>query len=100
MSNLNGGHDVPLSGVFLSDHGFRNEARNLLKKQVSALGRQIHVERPVPSNYTVVFAIIKGGKKGWKRSLPFFSQLHLVRSAESLRNLGFEVRLERIDVVG
>ena len=84
--------------AFLSDAGFRDEARKLLKKQAPSLGSQIPVGRPTPSKYTVVFAIIKGGKKGWKRSLPFFSQLRLVRSAESLRNLGFEVRLERIGV--
>ena len=84
--------------AFLSDPGFRAVARKLLKEQASSLANQIPVGPPNTSKYTIVFAIIKGGKKGWKRSLPFFSQLHLVRSAESLRNLGFDVRLERIDV--
>lgn len=83
--------------TFLSDDSFRNEARNLLRQQAPSLASHVPAGRPDPTNYQVVFGIIKGGQ-GWKRSLPFFSKLHLARSAESLRRLGFDVRLERIKV--
>jgi uncharacterized protein (TIGR04141 family) len=83
--------------ALLSDATFRNEARELLTEQASSLASHIPAGRPDPAKYQVVFGIIKGGR-GWKRSLPFFSQLHLVRSAGALRRLGFEVRLERIEV--
>ncbi|MEQ8763233.1 MAG: TIGR04141 family sporadically distributed protein [Planctomycetota bacterium] len=83
--------------AFLSDDTFRKEARDLLTEQASSLASHIPAGRPDPAKYQVVFGIIKGGR-GWKRSLPFFSQLHLVRSAEALRRLGFDVRLERIEV--
>jgi len=84
--------------AFISDQKFRDEARKLLKQEASSLAAHVPVGRPDASKYQIVFAIIKGGGKGWKGSLPFFSQLHLVRSAEALRRLGFEVRLERIVV--
>jgi uncharacterized protein (TIGR04141 family) len=84
--------------AFLSDREFRAEARALLKKQASTLATHIPDARPDSTKYRVVFAIIKGGQQGWRTSLPFFSKLHLVRSAESLRTLGFDVRLERIEV--
>lgn len=83
--------------ALLSDEGFRMEARKLLGDQSTSLARQIPAGRPNPTNYRVVFAIIKGGQ-GWRRSLPFFSKLRLARSAEALRRLGFDVRLERINV--
>jgi len=83
--------------ALLSDETFRHEARKLLGSKASSLSNHIPAGRPDPTKYQVVFGIIKGGQ-GWKRSLPFFSQLHLVRSAEALRRLGFEVRLERIEV--
>jgi len=83
--------------ALLSDDTFRSEARRLISSKAPSLSSHIPTGRPDPTKYQVVFAIIKGGQ-GWKRSLPFFSQLHLVRSAEALRRLGFEVRLERIEV--
>ena len=83
--------------ALLSDVTFRDSARKLLGSKASSLLNHIPTGRPDPTKYQVVFGIIKGGL-GWKRSLPFFSQLHLVRTAEALRRLGFEVRLERIEV--
>ncbi|MEX2555581.1 MAG: DUF6119 family protein [Actinomycetota bacterium] len=83
--------------AFLSDEGFREEARVLLADRAASLAAHVPRDRPDPNRYRVVFAIIKGGP-GWRRALPFFSKLHLVRSAESLRTLGFDVRLERIEV--
>lgn len=85
--------------ALLSDDTFRREARALLSMQGSSLANHIPDGRLDPTRYRVVFGIIKGGE-GWKRSLPFFSKLHLVRTAESLRRLGFDVRLEQIKVRG
>jgi len=84
--------------TFLSDEKFRKEARKILKKQSCSIDKHIPIHRPNPNDYQVVFAIIKGGGRGWKRSLPFFSQLNLIRSADALRRLGLEVRLEQIKV--
>jgi len=83
--------------AFLSDEKFRRDARKLLEGHASSLAAHVPSSQPDPSEYRVVFAIIKAGQ-GWKRSLPFFSQLGLVRAAESIRRLGFDVRMERIDV--
>lgn len=85
--------------ALLSDDSFRGEARVLLREQASSLANHIPNGRPDTTLYRVVFGIIKGGQ-GWKRSLPFFSKLQLVRTAESLRRLGFDVRLEQIKVEG
>ena len=84
--------------ALLADEEFRREARTLLSGKSASLVQQIPVGRPDPTKYTVVFAIIKAGRMGWQRDLPFFSQLHLVRTAESLRTLGFNVRVARIGV--
>jgi len=83
--------------IFLTDATFRDEARVLLSEQAYSLASHVPSSRPDTTKYRVVFGIIKGGQ-GWKQSLPFFSQLHLVRSAESIRRLGFDVRLEKIKV--
>lgn len=83
--------------TFLDDPIFRDKVRDLFSEQAASLANHVPSGRPDSSKYVVVFAIIKGGR-GWKRSLPFFSQLNLVRSAEALRRRGFEVRLERIKV--
>ena len=83
--------------AFLSDERFRREARAHLRALARSLESHIPIGRPDPGRYTVVFGIIKDGQ-GWRRSLPFFSQLQLVRTAEALRRLGFEVRIERIGV--
>jgi len=85
--------------AFLWDKGFREELKRVLKGQsASSLADDIPADRPDPAQYQVVFGIIKGGREGWERPLPFFSQLHMVRTAEALRKLGFEARLERISV--
>ncbi len=84
--------------AFLFDAAFRREAREHLKRLAPSLAVHVPKGRPDPSGYTVAFAIIKEGGRGWKRSLPFFSQLQLARTTEALRRLGFEVRLEQIGV--
>lgn len=86
--------------AFLSDERFRQEARKHLRRRASSLAKHIPAGRPDPSRYQVVFAIIKGGGRGWKRTLPFFSQLQLARTAEAVRRLGFDVCLEQIKVGG
>lgn len=84
--------------TFIYDAAFRNGVRDVLKECSPSLAAHVPQSRPNPSRYQIVYAIIKGGTNGWKRSLPFFSQLHLVRSAESLRRIGFDVRLKRINI--
>ena len=83
--------------AFLSDSTYRKGVQTVLKEQARTLASHIPNDRPDPTQYRVVFAIIKGGR-GWKQSLPFFSQLQLVRAAESLRGQGLDVRLEAITV--
>ncbi|OJT21974.1 hypothetical protein BO221_24845 [Archangium sp. Cb G35] len=85
--------------TFLRDEHFRKS----FKAQVEALNPVIAkildspAEKPDPTKYEIVFAVItNAAKKSWPQALPFFSQLNLVRNAQRLRMFGFGVSLCRI----
>lgn len=84
--------------TLVSDARFRDQARELLGRQASSLRSHFSTKRPDASAFTIVFAIIAEVRRGWRKSLPFFSQLRLARTAEDLRRLGFEVRVEHVGV--
>ena len=84
--------------AFVSDDVFRKEVRKNLSRKAPSVGNQVPTGQPDPSRFKVAFGIIKGGPRGWRKSLPFFSKLNLVRTSEGLRRIGFDVRLERIGV--
>jgi uncharacterized protein (TIGR04141 family) len=84
--------------ALVSDAKFRESARRLLGEQAKSLRSHIPAGEPDRSKYRIVYAVIRGGGRGRMGVLPFFSQLRLVRSAQSLRRLGFEVRWDRIGV--
>jgi uncharacterized protein (TIGR04141 family) len=82
--------------ALVSDDQFRNEVRNHLSDVGSRWPGLIPVQRPEASEYKIVIAII--GLPGGRLSphLPFFSQINLLRTYESLTSLGFQVNTLRI----
>ena len=85
------------SDAFLSDAGVRREIRSKLKK----LGKPDHrklipTQRPVPSDYEIVYAVLAKNGTKWPPSLPFFSAVNLMHHASRIRNLGFKVSLQHI----
>lgn len=89
--------------TFLRDEGFRVRLQEILMPSHPTQARLLGdpVQRPEPSRFEIVFAIItEASRKDWPRALPFFSQLNLVRSAQRLRMLGFQVSLCRIGEEG
>jgi uncharacterized protein (TIGR04141 family) len=87
--------------TFLRDEKFRKEVKKVLEAQNPELAKRIGnpKDRPDPSQYEVVFAIITPPtKEKWPQALPFFSQLNLVRTASRLSLLGFRVALHRIEL--
>jgi len=55
--------------------------------------------RPNPSNFKIVYAIIAKLTRNWPLSLPFFSQLNLMQNAKLLQGLGYDVRLQCVDLL-
>lgn len=87
-----------ISGNLLArDISFRKNVRAKLK----LLGFPVKVvpleeSRFDTSRYTITFAIIGDEKKGFVKSLPFFSLLNLRLTAEELRIIGFKVKVKII----
>ncbi len=55
--------------------------------------------RPNPSDFKIVYAIIAKLTRNWPLSLPFFSQLNLMQNAKLLQGLGYDVRLQCVDLL-
>jgi uncharacterized protein (TIGR04141 family) len=86
--------------TFLSDEKFRKDVKKSIEKKNPALAHLLGdpKDRPDPSQYEVVFAVIAPPtREKWPQALPFFSQLNLDRTATRLKLLGFRVTLHRID---
>ena len=84
--------------LFLQDHGLRSAVRQSLtvagKTGHAAL---IPTDRPVPSDFEVVYAVlVKPGRGAWPPSLPFFSAVNLMHHASRVQNLGFRVSIRHI----
>ncbi len=91
--------------AFVSDEVFRKGFRREAKKREAKFGKQGFTKlipdgrsKPVPSNYTVVFGVMRhryaaSGKLG----LPFFSKVALRAVADRIGRMGFPVELHLID---
>jgi uncharacterized protein (TIGR04141 family) len=82
--------------LFLRDDTFRDSLRTVLKSQKPNLSSLVPKNRPMTSDYEVVYAIITDGQRKWPDSLPFFSQLYIRQNARRLRDFGYRVLLSRI----
>lgn len=79
--------------ALISDEDFRKDLRQHLKDIKSSWEKRIPVTKPDPRNYNVVFAILGTRQSHPGSELPFFSQLNLARTYESLTSLGFKVSI-------
>lgn len=79
--------------LFLSEEEFRVKANVLLP-----VTHQIPFpeQKPISSDYTVIFAIITNDEFGDKLSLPFFSRITFRKIHKELSNYGFSVKLAKI----
>jgi uncharacterized protein (TIGR04141 family) len=86
------------SDLFLQDEQLRNAVRQRLNElDKPAQAALIPNDRPEPSNYEVVYAVIAPPVHGaWPPSLPFFSSVNLMHHAKRVQNLGFRVSLQYV----
>ncbi len=84
--------------ALISDEEFRQDVRHILQEIQPAWQRLIPAAKPDPSEYCVVFAILGTKKPQPSKELPFFSQLNLARTYESLLSLGFRVAILGVGV--
>ena len=77
--------------VFLDSADFREKVN---RKLPAPYQQQDPVERPIASEYTIIFAIISGSDR--KLEIPFFSKVALKNAKRTLINLGFKVKLQKI----
>jgi uncharacterized protein (TIGR04141 family) len=83
--------------AFLQDREMRKQLRQKLK----AADKDPHVfviplNRPLASDYDVVYVILTEDKGHWPPALPFFSAVNLMHHASRIRNLGFDVSLQYV----
>lgn len=79
--------------ALLRDSRFREDARRHLRTIQRSFERRIPAHKPDPSRYRIVFAILGGDRNNPGETLPFFSQLNLVRTHQALMALGFDIRV-------
>src|SRR6266571_6040072 len=77
--------------AFLGDSGFRDGLRQVVNKLKPSFASLVPRERPDPSRYEVAYVIITKKPENVPKSLPFFSQLHLMQAAHRLRVMGYRV---------
>jgi uncharacterized protein (TIGR04141 family) len=87
---------------FLGDGGFREEFKKKVKAKNPTLAKLLGTpaNKPVPSEFEVIFAVISGASRTgakWPLSLPFFSLLNLTIAAARLELLGFRVGICHIN---
>lgn len=83
--------------VFYADPGFGNALKTRAATEISAAAAAVIPDaKPVPEQWTIVYAIITESTRPWPASLPFFSQLNFRNTAERLSRMGFNVGLARI----
>jgi uncharacterized protein (TIGR04141 family) len=84
--------------LFLEDAPLRNRIRARLQQfGYLAFVDLIPVNRPLPSDYEIVYAVIaRQGQHGWPPRLPFFSAVNLMHHASRIRQRGFHVSLQYI----
>lgn len=79
--------------LMLIDQDFRRKVRAMLPITHS---EKISIEKPLPDEYRVVFAVISTSER--PLSLPFFSRLSLRHATRRLRGFGYEVVLAKVGV--
>jgi uncharacterized protein (TIGR04141 family) len=77
--------------ALVGDEGFREDVRHLLRSLRPSWQDRVPLGRPSASSYRVVYAILGAASQHPGEDLPFFSQLNLARTGETLQNLGFRV---------
>lgn len=80
----------------MQDRKFREKARELITKERKELAHYFPDLKPNPSDYEVVFAFIDKSTKRLSQSLPFFTKLNFMQTAEVLTLLGFKVSKYKI----
>lgn len=86
--------------IFLQDALVRKDiASKLRKMKKPAHAKLIPKDKPSPSEYHVVYAVLAKEGKVWPPELPFFSAVNLVHHASRIQNLGFKVTLQHVKQV-
>lgn len=79
--------------AFFQDAAFRIEFNKRVPKARRLPNPK---ERPSPSDYEIVYAIVSRSAKPLDQALPFFSRLNLRTAAKQLEGFGFRVSLVKI----
>lgn len=84
--------------AFLVEDSLREDVRTHLDAiNHGAFTDVVPIDRPIPGEYEITFAIIEKPVPKWPEALPFFSKLNLMQRAKHLRTLGFRVRLVHVE---
>jgi uncharacterized protein (TIGR04141 family) len=73
--------------------------RQLAYAVCPATHRALFEGEPRASDYTVTYAIISHAQGDLRQALPFFSKQSLANAARTLTNIGYNVRLKKIQVL-
>lgn len=86
--------------IFLQDDSVRRDlGKKLTKMKKMDHAKLMTKEKPTPSKFHIVYAVLAKNGKVWPPELPFFSAVNLVHHASHIQNLGFKVTLQHLKQV-
>lgn len=92
--------------LFLMSHDYRKAVRSTIERlqkdsdaRLRTFTKLIDVDRPAPSEYEIVYAIVAEWRgRSLTEALPFFSKVNLRRHLRDLRRMGYRVGYCRVAV--
>lgn len=83
---------------FIRDQTFRDNFVKILKSlKHSAMAKEMPSKKPNPAEFEIVYAIVSKNNAKWPLSLPFFSRLTLMTTANHLESMAFNVSLVHVE---
>ena len=82
--------------LLLRDTVFRESSIEKTKELYPEYGEIINLHNYIPTEMTIVFAIIDKNTRELHQRLPFFSKLNIIQAAIHLHGLGYKVLKNQI----
>ena len=82
--------------LLLREATFRQKAINKISEVNEEYAQIISLDDYLPTEMTIVFAIIDKDERALHKRLPFFSKLNMMQATDFLRGIGYEVKKAKI----
>ncbi len=82
--------------LLFRDREFREKCREKARNLGEEWQDLIPEDRPVTSDYEIIYAIVARSRPDWPKWLPFFSQLNLCNTKTRLSSFGYKISLRHV----